>query len=182
MAATTIKDGYNGGSDNQLKVNPDGSINVNGGGGGGSNASVGPTGQPAPSSATEVAGVDGSGNLTPLKVESDGTLHVTGSSVVTGTVSTNLLGLANLQTTQMTVSTSAVNLTPSPLAGRSSLTVKVTCTGGEAIYIGNSNAVTTSTGFPLFNGDALQLDLNDTQNLYAIGSAPGQLAYILEIG
>ena len=32
MAVTTIKDGFAGGSDNQLKVNADGSINVVGGG------------------------------------------------------------------------------------------------------------------------------------------------------
>lgn len=29
MAATTIKNGFHGGTDDQLKVNPDGSINVN---------------------------------------------------------------------------------------------------------------------------------------------------------
>jgi hypothetical protein len=40
MATTTIKDGFNGGSDNQLKVNADGSINVNTGGGGGSNVNL----------------------------------------------------------------------------------------------------------------------------------------------
>ncbi len=36
MATTTIKDGFNGGTDAQLKVNPDGSINVDVSSGGGS--------------------------------------------------------------------------------------------------------------------------------------------------
>lgn len=40
MATTTIKDGFQGGSDNQLKVNNDGSINVNSGGGGSSNVNI----------------------------------------------------------------------------------------------------------------------------------------------
>jgi hypothetical protein len=40
MATTTIKDGFNGGSDNQLKVNSDGSINVDIGGSAGSNVNL----------------------------------------------------------------------------------------------------------------------------------------------
>lgn len=63
MATTQIKNGFAGGSDAQLLVNADGSINVNSsGGGGGSNASVGPTGTTAPTSATEIGGVT-AGNL-----------------------------------------------------------------------------------------------------------------------
>lgn len=40
MATTRIQDGFDGGSDNQLKINADGSINVNGGGGSGSNVNI----------------------------------------------------------------------------------------------------------------------------------------------
>jgi hypothetical protein len=40
MATTQIKDGFNGGSDNQLKVNSDGSINVTGGGGTGGTVKI----------------------------------------------------------------------------------------------------------------------------------------------
>lgn len=43
MSTTQIKDGFDGGSDNQLKVNTDGSINVNGGGGGGSAVTISAT-------------------------------------------------------------------------------------------------------------------------------------------
>jgi len=83
MAVTQIKNGWQGGSDDQLKVNPDGSINVNGGGSG-SNASVGVTGTTAPTSATEIAGIAPNGNLTPVAVTSGGAIDVnvvsTGSS------------------------------------------------------------------------------------------------------
>lgn len=40
MATTQIKDGFNGGSDNQLKVNDDGSINVVTGGSVGNNVNI----------------------------------------------------------------------------------------------------------------------------------------------
>src|SRR5580658_4026087 len=76
MATTQIKDGYNGGSDNQLKVNNDGSINVNGGGGGGGNNSVGPTGSPDLGYATEIGGIEPSGALEPLQLDSSGNLKV----------------------------------------------------------------------------------------------------------
>lgn len=40
MATTQIKNGFQGGSDDQLKVNPDGSINVVTGGSGGNNVNI----------------------------------------------------------------------------------------------------------------------------------------------
>jgi hypothetical protein len=67
MAATTIKNGFNGGSDAQLLVNPDGSINVNStGGGGSSNVSIvegGNTAVVTPGGALEVSVVP---NGTPI--------------------------------------------------------------------------------------------------------------------
>lgn len=185
MAVTQIKDGFNGGSDNQLKVNADGSINVDASGGGGSNASVGPTGTTAPTSATEVGGLDASGNLQPLMVDPSGKLlvDITGSSTVTGTVNANIEGLTAFQTSQYTVGTSAVQLTPTPLTNRSSMSIKANTLSGSAIvYVGNSSGVTTSTGYALFSGDSLQLDLTPAQQLWAISNQAGQLLYVMEIG
>jgi hypothetical protein len=181
MATTTIKDGFQGGSDNQLKVNPDGSINVNGGGG---NASVGPTGATAPTSATEIGGVDASGKLVGLKVDPSGKLLVdtSGSSTVSGTVNTNVNGLSTFQTSQYTVGTTSVRLTPTPLSNRSAMSIKAVISGNAMVYIGNSSAVTSSTGYPLFNGDSLQLDLTAGQAVYAIASAGSQLVAVMEIG
>jgi hypothetical protein len=184
MAATTIKDGFNGGSDYQLKVNSDGSINANTSGGGGSNASVGLTGTTAPTSATELGAVDSGGKLQPLQVDPSGKLlvDITGTSTVTGTVNANIEGLTSFQTSQYTVGTSAVQLAPTPLTNRSSLSVKAVLTGTNLVYVGNSNAVTSSTGYVLFNGDSLQLDLTPAQQIWAIASAASQTVFLLEIG
>lgn len=165
MATTQIKDGFQGGSDNQLLVNPDGSINVNtSGGGGGSNVNI-----------HDSAG----NNLT----STGGALNVntTGSSTVTGTVTTNEAGLSNFQTEQYTIGTSVIQITPTPLTNRSSISLRVTATGGAAIFIGSTNALTISNGYPLYNGDTLQMDLTTANSIYAISDAAGQTLYVLEI-
>jgi hypothetical protein len=114
-----------------------------------------------------------------------GALNVnsTGSSTVSGTVDTNLNGLDNWQTSQYTVGTSAVQLAATALTNRSSMSVKIIATSStDIVYIGNSSSVTTSTGYPLFNGDSIQMDLTPSGSLWAIGTSPGQIASVLEIG
>ena len=151
MSTTQIKDAS---SDAQLKVNSDGSINVNtsGGGGGGGNAAAGLTGSAVPTSA-DYLGFNVSGNL--VGVSSSNPLPISAS----GTVSTNQNGLGVFQTSQYSVGVSAVQITLSPLSTRKSIGLKAVCGTGTAIFIGNSSGVTTSTGYPLFNGDTLQMDL-----------------------
>lgn len=178
MAVTQIKDGFQGGSDNQLKVNNDGSINTTGSGG---NASVGSTGTTAPTSATEVGGVNPSGNLTPLSVDSSGFLNVNGVSTITGPVTTEQAGLNSFQTSQYSVGTSVMQITPTPLANRSSITLRVDKDNVGAIYIGPDNTVSISTGYPLFAGDTLGMDLTPSNNIFAIATDPSQTLAALEI-
>lgn len=116
-----------------------------------------------------------------LVINPDGSINVEG--VVSGTVSVDQNGLANIKTTQYTVGTSAVQLTPTPLTGRKSISIKAhTTSATELVYIGNTSGVTTSTGYPLFDGDSLQIDLTDASNLYVIGTLAGQKVYVLELG
>ncbi len=176
MAATTIKDGYQGGSDNQLKVNPDGSINVNTGGGGGSNVNLTEVGgAPIAEGQTTMA------NSLPVVIASDQSpIAISGS--ISGNVNSNIEGLNVFQTSQYTVGTSAVQITPTPLSGRSSVSIRVTTTDSSvAVFIGNSNAVTTSTGYPLYNNDTLQMDLTPSNVIYAISTVAGQTVFALEI-
>jgi hypothetical protein len=105
-----------------------------------------------------------------VKVDADGSLNV------------DITGLSSFQTSQYTIGTSSVKLTPTPLTDRSGISIKATTTSTNAIYIGNSSSVTSSTGFPLFNGDTLQMDLTGAQTIYAISSIPSQTLYVLEIG
>jgi hypothetical protein len=184
MAVTQIKNGFQGGSDDQLLVNPDGSINVNAtGGGGGSNASVGPVNSPAPASATEVAGVNPEGKLTHLSVTDSGALNVvtSGSSTVSGTVTTDVSGLNTFQTSQYTIGTSPVQITPSPLANRSSISLTVIAAANVSVYIGNNSGVTTSNGYPLYNGSTIQLDLTPSGMIWAVTAVAGQTIAALEI-
>lgn len=132
MAATTIKDGFEGGSDNQLKVNADGSINVDSSGGG-------------------------------------------------GTTNTALDGLNSFQTSQYAVGASVVQIAPTPLTNRSSITLRVDKNNVGAIYIGPDNTVTASTGYPLFAGDTLGMDLTSDGNVFAISDTPGQVLAALEM-
>lgn len=182
MSTTQIKNGFHGGTDDQLLVNPDGSINVNStGGGGGSNPSVGPTGVTAPTSATEIGGIDPSGNLHAVSVDANGFVNVNGTSVVTGTVTTDQAGLDSFQTSQYTIGTSAVQLAPSPLANRSSISITISADPNIAVYIGNSSSVTVSNGYPLYDGSTLQLDLTPSGNVWAISTIASQIAAVLEI-
>ena len=227
MATTTIKDGFNGGSDNQAYVDSTGALKVTGGGSGGTisanltevsgaaitlgqttesaslpvtiasdqspisvtgsiiatNSSIGTNGSAAPNSSTQVAAQNASGLLVPLMVDPSGKLLVdtSGTSTVTGTVDANINGLNVFQTSQYTVGLTVVQLTVTPLTNRSSMSIKATCSGSNAIFIGNSNAVTTSTGFPLFNGDVINLDLTGASKVWAIASSANQTLYIMEI-
>ena len=125
------------------------------------------------------------GQQAALQTDANGNLLVNsiGTSTVTGTVSTNLNGLTTFQTSQYTVGISAVQLTPTPLVGRSSMSIKVkSTTGTDMVYIGNSSSVTASTGYALFNGDSIQMDLTPAQVIWAIGTSAGQIVYVMEIG
>lgn len=107
-------------------------------------------------------------------------VNITGG---TSTANVNINGLVNFQTSQYTVGTSAVQVTPTPLANRSSISIKVTTVlNTDAIYIGNSSGVTTSTGYALFAGDSFQFDLTPAHQIWVIGTSAGQKVYAFEIG
>jgi len=100
-----------------------------------------------------------------------------------GSINVDLNGLSAFQTSQYTVGTFPVQITPTPLPDRSSVGLKaITTTSSDIIYIGNSSSVTTSTGWPLFNDDALELDLNDGDTIWAVGTSPGQTLCAIELG
>lgn len=175
-----MKDGFNGGSDNQLRVNDDGSINVNSTGSGGGNASVGPVLQPAPTSATEIAGVDPDGKLRPVSVDENGFVNVQGVSAVTGSVQQE--GLNSFQTSQYNVGNTPVQLAPTALPNRSSLSISIEAGPNIPVYIGNSSSVSTTNGYPLYDGSSLQLDLTPSGQVWAVAAvASGPIACVLEI-
>lgn len=108
-------------------------------------------------------------NHYPLEPNSDGSLNV------------DLNPLDSFQTSQYSVGPSAVPLTVTPLTNRQSVSIKALTTSSAIVYIGNSNSVTTSTGYPLLNGDSLNMDLDGVHQIWAIASLAGQTVCVLEL-
>lgn len=170
MATTQIKDGFNGGSDNQLKVNSDGSINVDS-----TNPSVGPTGVPAPAQATEIAGVDPSGNLVPVAVTSSGQIEVTG----TLTIGQGFNALSPGYPTQVAVGISSIQLIASN-ANRKYF--HIFNNSSQPIYIQYQVSAALNQGIRINSGTFFTLD---SENLWlgainGIGFIAGQLIDVLE--
>jgi hypothetical protein len=78
-------------------------------------------------------------------------------------------------TAQVAVTTSAA-LAVAGAPGRD--TVTLYNAGGATAYVGNSNAVTTTTGFPIPAGAALVMEA--TSDIYAIGTGATTLAVMQE--
>lgn len=158
---------------NILKINADGSVDAN--------VNVSASGN---DSILAVGTEDGTltGTQKVIRVDNTGALVISGSTTVSGTVNSNLNGLNVWQTSQASIGTSAVQLTPTPLPTRSSVSVKALTTSNNMIYVGSTSAVTTSNGYALFNGDSIQLDLTAAGQIWAISGAAGQSVFILELG
>jgi hypothetical protein len=73
---------------------------------------------------------------------------------------------------QVTVGTSAVQL-PNAIASKGVL-VKAHKGNSGIVYVGNSNAVTTSTGFELAAGEAIDIEVDNANRIWLIADGPGQ--------
>lgn len=168
MATTIIKSAN---SDNQAIVDDTGHLLVTGSAG--NNASVASTGTTAPTSATEIAGIDPDGNLKAVSIDAHGFINVNGVSTEAG--------LHSFQTSQYSILTTASQLAPTPLANRSSLSITISAPPNTPVYIGNSSAVTTSNGYPLYDKDSIQLDLTPAGQVWAICASGSPSAAVMEI-
>lgn len=57
--------------------------------------------------------------------------------------------------------------------------LKAICPAGQTIYLGASAAVTTSTGYPMTDGETLTLEVANVSEIYAIADAvSAQLAIL----
>lgn len=118
-----------------------------------------------------------------LKINNDGSIdaNITGSATITGDVTSHEAGLDSFQTNQYAVNLSVLQVTPVPLANRSSITLRVDRDNIGAIYIGATNTVSTTTGYPLFAGDTLSMDLTPSNAIFAVSDTIGQILAVLEI-
>ena len=60
-----------------------------------------------------------------------------------------------------------------------SLTFLADATNSATLYIGNSDSVTTSTGYPMVAGAAITLKISDSNLVYAISGSSGQKLYTI---
>lgn len=117
-------------------------------GGSSSNASIGPNGSTAPTSSTEVAGVNPSGNLTPLQLDANNSLLIAfgaGAEPIpvsqSGTWNiTNITGTVSLPTG---ASTSALQT-----SGNTTLSTISTTLGSILLDLTNGTQVTSVNNFP----------------------------------
>lgn len=126
-----------------------------------------------------IAIADSTGN--PLKINSDGSINVNSATTISGTIDTVEQGLSAFQTSQYIIGTSAVQITPSPLSNRSSVSLAIIASPNIPIYIGNSNSVTINSGYPLYNGNTIELDLTPSGSIWAISTTTGQIVAVLEM-
>lgn len=180
MSVTTLKDRDN---DNQNKVDSTGHVYVTDGGvplavtGNitANNASVSTNGTTAPTSSTQVGGVDPSGNLEALKVDSAGNLKITGSISVGSGFSTLSPGYP----TQVTVGTTSIQLIAS---NGNRKYFHIFNNSSQPIYIQYQVSAALNQGIRINSGTFFTLD---SENLWlgsinAIGFIAGQLIDVLE--
>lgn len=178
MATTRIQNGFDGGSDDQLLVNPDGSINVDVTGGTiiATNPSVGTTGSPAPVQATEISGVDSAGNLIPVLVTSSGQVEVT------GTFTPGAAGFSTISPgypTQVSVGTTSIQLFA---ANTNRVYAHIFNNSSQMIFIQYEVSAALNQGIRVNPGSFFTLN---SDNLWlgiinAIGVMSGQLIDVLE--
>lgn len=90
--------------------------------------------------------------------------------------------LSQVSFNQQTVGTTAVQVPTSLGASLRSLSLKSLSANTASIYIGTSSAVTASNGWPLDAGDSIDLEIDNTTNIYAIAGAAGQRIAWAEAG
>jgi len=128
-----------------------------------------------PGAATSALQIAGNTTLTAINTTLGTPMQQTGGSV-------SITSLSSISTSQYSVGLTATQLTVTPLSNRKSISIKAKTTSNtDVVYIGNSSGVTTGTGYPLFNGDSIQIDFGPTNVLYAIGTSAGQTVYVLEL-
>lgn len=81
----------------------------------------------------------------------------------------------NTAPSRLTVGAAAVQGTSVPCHG---VVVKAICPG-QTIYVGNSTAVTTATGYPLADGESITFEVSNINQLWFIASAALQSVALL---
>lgn len=110
----------------------------------------------------------------PVRVDSNGVVQVN-ATMSAATQSSFKTG------SKSSITTSAVQIIVSSTPAVVGVTVKAANTNTGTLYIGNATITAGTTdatdGFELAGGEAVTIEIDDVNKLYAIGSAAGQKLY-----
>jgi len=82
------------------------------------------------------------------------------------------------QTSTLTVGLTALEVGATPLAGRRGIIVQNL--GNQAIYVGEDNTVTTSTGVEVEKGSSIELQWGEALNVWVISGTASQDVRVME--
>lgn len=103
--------------------------------------------------------------------------------IVQHEVETPIKALPSFKVTRTSMTGTAAPIVSAPLANRRSLSIRALCSGSALVYIGHNSSVTSSTGYPLADGQSIDLDLDDTfTTIYGIASTGTQAVSVAEVG
>jgi hypothetical protein len=131
--------------------------------------------------------VDGSASTQPVSQATASSLNMTEASAsaiktaVEGTLATSSVQ-ATLNHAQVSVSASAVQIGgASSVPLKSGITILADSSNSGTIYVGASSSVSTTNGFPLAAGAALELSLSDLNIAYCISDASSQTIHYVAL-
>ena len=82
---------------------------------------------------------------------------------------------SEFKTGQLTVGETAVQLATSPTRLYRGVTIVADESNSGTVVVGNSNHVTTSTGFPLLAGESVTVNVDDAAKVWLIADDTDQL-------
>lgn len=76
--------------------------------------------------------------------------------------------------TKASITTSAVQITATSTKLQVGVTIKALAGNSDVVYVGASNAVASTTGYPLAAGEQVFIAVDDLSLVWLIGGASGQ--------
>lgn len=103
--------------------------------------------------------------------------------IVQHEVDTPIKALPGFKVTRTSMTGTAVPVVAAPLTNRKSLSIRAICSGSAIVYIYHNSSASAGNGYPLADGQAIDLDLDDTfTNIYGIASSGTQAVAVAEVG
>lgn len=122
-----------------------------------------------------MAGKKDNGEFTNFTLTNDGYMKTAVQNSI------GLSALTDLTSRQVTVATTATQLDAAPISGRKTISIKLKASATQKVYIGYDNSVTISNGYELSAGDAVDIEIDGTQQVWAIADTSSQTVCILEV-